>query len=303
MEIRHLQVVAEIVRQKSFTRAAETLHLTQPTISKTIKNLENELNVEVFVRDGKAIKLTDAGQAIMNYTGPILKLFDQLQSELHDLTYLNKGHISLGLPPMAGANFFPSVIKSFQETYPGIAIRMVEEGSVKVEESVASGELDVGVVLTPVDDELFESFPVIEEELRVIMHPSNALAGKQRVELAELAEERFILFNSDFALHNRIIAECRAVGYTPRIEYESTQWDFIGEMVAANLGIAMLPDTICRFFDKDKICSVPLVSPVIPWQLAMVWRREGYLSRAAREWILFTKDLFADSSLNRTNLR
>ncbi|GGD89524.1 LysR family transcriptional regulator [Paenibacillus nasutitermitis] len=293
MDIRHLQVVAEIVRQNSFTKAADSLHLTQPTISKTIRNLENELNVEVFIRDGKTLKLTDAGTAIMSYAGPILQLFDKLQSEIHDLTYLNKGRISIGLPPMAGARFFPGVIKSFQERYPGIAIQMVEEGSNKIEESIATGELDVGVVLGPVDGGVFDSFPVIDEVLKVILHPSNALAGKAQIRLSELAQEKFILFSSDFALHDRIITECRAVGYSPRIEYESTQWDFIGEMVASDLGIAMLPATICRSFNPAKVRSVPLIEPSIPWSLDMVWKREGYLSLAAREWIAFTRHLFA----------
>lgn len=102
--------------------------------------------------------------------------------------------------------------------------------------------------------------------------------------------ERFILFTSDFALHNRIIANCQAAGFDPKIVYESSQWDFIGEMAGADLGISMLPGTICRLLDPLKVTAVPLVEPVIPWQLVMAWKREGYLSLAAREWIAFTRE-------------
>jgi len=292
MDIRHLQVISEIVRQRSFTKAAETLHLTQPTISKTIRNLENEINTDVFVRDGKAIKLTDAGEAIMNYAGPILQLFDQLRSELHDLTFLNRGHLSLGLPPMAGANFFPHVMKSFQERYPGIAIRMVEEGSHKIEEAIAAGDLDVGVVLSPVDQEVFETFPVVAEELKLLVHPASKLAQQSRVQVAELSKENFILFNHEFTLHDHIIAECMKAGFSPRIVYESSQWDFIVEMVAAGLGITMLPETTCRSMARGKVQEVSLQSPML-WRLEMAWKREGYLSLAAREWIAFTRKIFA----------
>jgi DNA-binding transcriptional LysR family regulator len=293
MEIRHLQYVAEIVRCNSFTKAAEALHITQPTISKMIKNLENELNFDVFDRDGKTIKLTDAGKAIYEYAVPILALFDNLQTEINDLTYLKKGSIRIGLPPMAGSSFFPSVIKSFQDRYPGISIKLVEDGAKKVEEHVADGTLDVGVVLWPIDESVFDSFELVSDRLKVVLHPSHPLAANKQITLNELAHDRFIMFNSDFALHDRIINECLSIGFDPHIVYESSQWDFIGEMVAENLGIAMLPDRICQQLDTSKVSTVSLLDPIIPWRLAMVWKRTGYLSLATREWISFNKERFA----------
>lgn len=295
MDLRHLQAIVEIVRHNSFTRAAEALHVTQPTISKMIKNLENELRIEIFARDGKHVKLTDAGEAIVRHAGPILQSFDNLVTEINDLTYLNKGSIRIGLPPMAGSSFFPPVIKSFQERYPGISIRMVEDGARRIEEGIADGSLDVGVVLLPVDEVAFESFPIVEDRLKVILHPSHPLAERSRIELAELEGEPFILFNNDFALHERIVRECRAIGFEPRIACESSQWDFIGELAAAGLGVAMLPETICRAIPPSKARTVPLVNPIIPWQLVMAWKRDGYISLAAREWIRFTRDVFASS--------
>lgn len=294
MEIRHLHYLSEIVRHNSFTKAAEALHITQPTISKMIKNLESELNFEVFDRDGKQVKLTAGGKAIYDYAVPILELFEQLQAEINDLTYLNKGSIRIGLPPMAGSSFFPSVIKSFQDKYPGIAMKLIEDGAKKIEEQVRNGLLDVGVVLEPIDTEAFDSFPIIEDRLRVILHPSHPLAGNAQIGLSQLAQERFILFNTDFALHDRIITECRMIGFNPLIVYESSQWDFIGEMVAENLGIAMLPDRICQLLDPVKVTTAALIEPSIPWRLAMVWKRSGYLSLATKEWIAFNRERFAN---------
>ncbi|MFD1953546.1 LysR family transcriptional regulator [Paenibacillus thailandensis] len=292
MDIKHLQYIVEIIRQNSFTKAAEKLHVTQPTISKAIKGLENELGQDVFVREGKQVKLTDTGEAIYRYAQPIMQLFDGLTTELSDLAYLRKGSVRIGLPPMTGANFFPEVMKQFQERYPGIAVHMVEEGAKKIEEAIREGELDAGVVLLPVDQASFHTIPLVAERIMAVVHPGHPIAERDEVRLAELAEEPFVMFSAGFALHERIIAACREAGFEPRIVYESSQWDFLREMAAAGLGVSMLPETICRSFAPEKVKAVPLVDPVIPWLPAMVWRKEGYLSLASRAWIDFTREKF-----------
>jgi len=294
LDIRHLQTIVEIVRANSFTRAAEALHVTQPSISKTIRSLEREINAEVFVRDHKSVKLTEAGETIVRHAAPILRAFEKLETELSDLTYLKKGRLRIGLPPMAGANFFPGVLKSFQEKYPGIAIGLAEEGAAKIEQSVLGGELDAGVVLLPVDENEFGFIPLVRDKLKLVVPVSHRFAERGSIGMSELAEENFILFASGFALHDRIIAEGEAAGFTLRVVYETSQWDFIGEMVASGLGISLLPGTVCRLLNADKVRAVELDGPGIPWHLAMAWKKSGYLSLATREWIAFTRDHFGD---------
>jgi DNA-binding transcriptional LysR family regulator len=302
MDIRHLQYVMEVVRYKSFTKAAEALHITQPTISKMIRNLEDELGVEVFVRNGKKVELTDAGHVIYARAQHVLHSFDNLTSELNDLTQLKKGHIRLGLPPMVGAHFFPSVMSQFRQHYPGIILEMVEDGSKKIEAGVGDGTLDMGVVLLPTIEEQFDYFSFVNENLKLVVHPTHPFSERKQVTLSELALEPFISFREDFALHDRIIAECIRVGFQPRVLYQSSQWDFISEMVAANLGIAMLPETICATLDPERMRTISLVDPAIPWELAMIWRKEGYHSFAAREWIRFTREIMG-SNLEGSNMR
>lgn len=292
MDIRQMQYVLELAQTGSFTKAAARLHITQPTLSKTIKSLEEELGVELFNREGKRIELTDAGRAIEVQARSIVESFHNLRLELNDLTNFNKGIIRLGIPPMAGSSFFPQVIRRFREQYPGLVIQTVEEGSKKLEMKVAEGKLDMGVVLLPVDQERFDSFTVVKEHLKLLVHPEHPLADREQVRLAELAGEPFILFREEFALHDRIISECIRVGFRPNVLYESSQWDFIYEMAAAGLGIAMLPETICRGLDTSRVRLLTLEEPRIPWHLGMIWGRTGYLSFAAREWIRFTRSIF-----------
>jgi DNA-binding transcriptional LysR family regulator len=124
----------------------------------------------------------------------------------------------------------------------------------------------------------------------LVVHPEHRLARRGSVPLGELREESFILFRDDFALHDRIPAACIRAGFQPNVVFESSQWDFISEMVAADLGIAMLPETVCRNLDSRRIAVVPLEPPGIPWHLAMIWRKDAYMSYALREWVRFAQE-------------
>ncbi|MFD2703376.1 cidABC operon transcriptional activator CidR [Paenibacillus shunpengii] len=290
MDIRHLQYFLEVARQHSFTKAAQVLFITQPTISKTVKSLEDELGVTLLDRYGKNVKLTDAGEVFARQAQEIVTSFHNLSSELDDLMNLKKGHIRIGLPPMIGASFFPKVIGAFYKQYPNITIELFEDGGKKVENDILSGALDVGVTVLPADEDLFDSYIFVDESLKVVLHPTHPLAEQDEIQLAELSEDGFILFREDFSLHDRIIGACQKAGYQPRIIYESAQWDLISNMVAAGLGVALLPETICRELRQEEVRILKLKER-IPWDLGMVWRKDRYQSFAVREWIAFSEKM------------
>ncbi len=286
-----MQVLIEVARQRSFTKAAEVMYITQPTISKTIKAMEEELGVVLFDRVGKKIELTDAGRIIATQAQQIVTSFQNLTAELDDLRNLKKGHLRIGLPPMVGASFFPKVIGEFHQRYPDITIQLFEDGAKKVEQDVAGGLLDVGVVVLPTVEAELSCFPFVEEKLNLVVHPSHPLAARESADLAELSQDGFVLFREDFTLHDRIIGECAKAGFQPHVIYESSQWDLISEMVAVGLGITLLPETICREIDDEGVRIIPLVKPVIPWKLGIVWRDDRYQSFATREWIRFAQEV------------
>ncbi|WEG14759.1 LysR family transcriptional regulator [Pullulanibacillus sp. KACC 23026] len=294
MDIRHLIYFLEVAHRESFTKAANHLFVTQPTISKMVKNLEDEFGVELFDRTGKRVQLTDAGHIILKHAEKIIHSFQNMTHALDDLRDLKTGSVRIGLPPMIGSRFFPKIIGGFREQFPGITIQLVENGAKKVEEEVGRGLLDIGVILLPTDEELFNTYSFVKEELRLIVHPSHPLSGRKVVKLSELKEDPFILFREDFALHDRIINACLSVGFQPVIASESSQWDLISEMVAANLGIALLPETICAGLDPLRVKSMRLIDPIILWQLAIVWRKDHYLPFAAREWIRYNKTILKE---------
>lgn len=288
MDVRPLRYFVEVVRQRSFTRAAELLHISQPSISKMVKNLEAELGVNLLDRSARTVTLTDAGEVVYARARQVVSSLDDLGAELSDLMGLNRGTVRVGMPPMVGAAFFPSIIAGFRAQYPLINILLFEHGAKRVEEEVAGGSLDLGVALLPVDDRL-ESFPFVREQLMLVAHPGHRLAGRSKAVLADLDGEPLVLFREDFALHGRILRECELAGVRVSVVSESSNWDFIGAMAAAGLGLALLPETICRRLDQARVVVLPLTDPVIPWPLAIVWPRERYLSYAARGWLEYAR--------------
>ncbi|QRG68693.1 cidABC operon transcriptional activator CidR [Brevibacillus choshinensis] len=290
MDIRHLQYFLEVARHNSFTKAAQSLYITQPTISKMVRNLEEEIGVELFERVGKRVSLTDAGWVLFSQAEVMVKSFENMTVHINELMELKRGRLRIGLPPMVGASFFPRVIGRFCEQYPGIRLELFEAGSNKVEADVGSGVLDCGVILLPAKEDIFDHYSFVNENIMLVVHPSHPLAERSEVAFSELEGERFLLFHEDFALHNRIVDECVRAGFHPHVVYKSSQWDFLSEMVAANIGITLLPETICAELDAERFRIVPLVSPTLKWHLGMIWRKNAYRSFAMREWVRFSEE-------------
>lgn len=297
MDIRHLKYFIEVSRFSSFTRAADHLFVTQPTISKMIKNLESELGVELFDRSRKQLMLTDAGRVILDQAQTIDKAFDNLQTELDDLLGLQKGHIRVGLPPIMDVAHLIGILGEFHQLYPHITFQLLENGTKKIEEDIIKDNLDVGIVVLPTEEEEFNYFSFMTEELRIVVPPTHALASRKQIKLEELREEKFILFNKDFALNDRITGACKEAGFLPQVISESTQWDFIGKMIAADLGISILPHSVSMLLKED-LQTIKVVKPMIEWDLAIIWRKNHYLSYASKEWLKFIQDRLTMDSIS-----
>jgi DNA-binding transcriptional LysR family regulator len=285
VDVHALRVFIEVVRHQGFTRASRSLRLTQPAISKVVKSLEEELGTPLLVRERRRVTLTEAGQVVLAGAQGVLDSLRVMEEEVGELSALRRGRLRIGTPPIVGVAFLPQLLKEFHEAYPGIALELREEGSHQIAELVRSHELDVGAVVLPTDERTFETLPFVHDHLRAVLHPGHALARRRSLTLRELADTPFVLYRPEFALHGHILEACRRSGFQPTVVSESSHWDFIVAMVAANIGVALLPVTICRRLDRRQVLSVKMSEPVIPWDAALIWRRDQHLSPATRAWL------------------
>lgn len=293
MDIRTLRYFVEVVRQQSFTRAAERLFVTQPTISKMLKNLEDELNCTLLIRDGRKLLLTDTGRVVYERGIAILAEFRQLETELGDINHLNKGVLRLGIPPMVGM-LMAGPINLFSQRYPGVELKIAEFGGLTVQQAVSNGELDVAMTALPVEEESgLATLPLFSHAMCVLVPRSGSWLEREVVTPEELAEHPLLIYNEDFALSRQLMLLFQQHGVKPRIAVRSGQWDFLAAMVQAGVGIAILPEPVCQRLDKQNLRWIPLQSD-LRWELGMIWRDGVYLSRSAQAWLQCCEGFWLD---------
>jgi DNA-binding transcriptional LysR family regulator len=290
MDIRQLEYFSEVAKHLSFTKASASLHVSQPSISKAIKNLEEQLGVPLFYRSPKQLELTDAGNAVLTNVKVVLESFNNLTAELTDITDFRNGEVKIGIPPIIGAAFFSKLISQFKESYPSIEIKLTEVGTKKIIHELEDGSIDIGLVCNiPHASNEFEMVKLVKDPLMVIVHKHHEFASKQAVNFSDLEHQSFILYRKDFSIYDRIMEECTKNNFYPNIVCESSQKDFMVEMVEAKLGIALLPSKISNKIYNNEIKAIPLHCSNLYLELGMAWKKNKYLSFAAREFISMSK--------------
>ncbi|WP_028401412.1 LysR family transcriptional regulator [Ectobacillus panaciterrae] len=283
MELRDLKSFIEVANYKSFTKAASHSYLSQPALSKAVKKLEEELHVELFDRSTRQLKLTDAGKIVYQQGVKALLPLSELTTLLDELMNIEAGEIKVGIPPLIGTLFFPSIARNFNELYPKVSLELVELGAKRIGDLVEEGQIDLGIIVLPSDQTKFNISPFIKDEFVLYLHKDHYLAGQNAVSLNQLKDERFILFSREFTLHDYIRQECIAAGFTPIVSYQSSQWDLIIELVASQLGITILPKSIYYKQNNPNIKIIPLIHSTLTWELGIITKKDSYHSFALRE--------------------
>ena len=217
MDYRHLKYFMEVAQQKSFSKAARSLHISQSAISRMIKSLEDEMGVTLFLRNAKTVELTAPGTIFLNYAKRALFVFEHLKSDFENEFNLKQDTVEIGLPPITDAHVFAKLLGEFKKVYPQVAIKLYEHGSKIVESSVQEGVIDVGIICT-IPNKNFESLFLSEDRMCVVMPKGYKLEAYEEVPMKALADCPLVLYRDDFNLHDDILSNCRKIGFTPKIQ-------------------------------------------------------------------------------------
>lgn len=283
MELRDLKAFMAVVEHGSFTKAASESFVSQPSLSKSIKKLEETLRVELLNRSTRHVELTDAGSIVYKQGQKIMGSVMELHILLDDLLNIQTGAIKLGIPPLIGTLFFPDIARNFHMLYPKVRLELVERGAKMIGTLVENGEVDIGIVVLPTDERKFSVQPFVEDQFFVFINDSHPLALKKFIQLEDLKNETFIIFTEEFTLHDYVINTCNTAGFTPIIGYKSSQWDLIVELVSSNLGITLLPYSIAAKQTNNNVKIIPLKDFDMPWRLGVITKKNSYQSFALKQ--------------------
>jgi DNA-binding transcriptional LysR family regulator len=291
MDLKSLKIFVETVNSQSFSLAAVRLFMTQPTLSKIIKSLEEELGT-ALLKKGEAgrkreVVLTYTGELIYQHALNILSEHEKYNT-IEQVKLLKKGKLTLGLPPL-GSVLFSSLIALFHKQHPDIQLSFLEVGSNSIEEAIADKRIDVGILLGNFRP-TFASIPVVDSAMCLLSIKDSQWRNRKTVNLIELKEESFLLFSDTFTLNSMIIKAANTVGFEPKVVCKSSQWDFIAKMVESNMGIALLPQIYCQQLDQEKFNTAVLENPGLNWTLSMAWNTTIAMSPATRAWLNIVKD-------------
>ncbi|MFF2887535.1 LysR family transcriptional regulator [Paenibacillus sp. NPDC057967] len=285
MELRQLNYVIQIANEKNFSRAADKLHIAQPSLSQQLSKLEQELGVLLFRRTTNSVELTQAGKVFVEKSQTILDTVEQLKQEMDDMAQMRRGRLVVGTLPITGSHVLPLVLPAFGAQYPQIEVVLVEETTAKLEQLTASGGTDLSLLSLPLIDSSLSYEPYLEEEIWLAVPPQHRLASRQEpIEISELSAEPFIGLKRGQGFRQITVELCEAVGFTPQIVFESSNIETVQSLVAGGMGIAFVPRMLTR--TGGDFAPVYLKLQSRPTRTLVVASRKGrYLSKAAQAFI------------------
>lgn len=288
LSFKSLQCFVTLVKTKSFTRTAEQLYLTQPTISKILQQLEEQLQVQLLVKPEhgrkRQVELTEIGQRIYQHALELLQAEQNIFLEIENYQQLKTGTLKLGVPPL-GSQLLTTALFDYHQQWPEIELAFLEVGSKGIEQALLNNELDVGVLLHPFDQHIFNSIELCNYPLMVLLRRDATWATRKKIYLEELQHQSFLMFPENFSLNRIILDACEQHGFYPSIACRTSQWNLLADMVLQRMGIALLPQYYTDMLDPDLFAAIPLEKPNIQWHLAMAWKKNLPVSPAVQAWL------------------
>ena len=289
MKLSQLRYFSAVCHLGSITQAAGQLHISQPAITAAIQALENELGVLLLSRGRRTLVPTPDGELFWKRCDGILADVDGLAADFQELSRQHNT-ISVGIPPMVGFFLFPQIFAEFTHSHPEIHMKLTEAGSETAKEMVKNGELELAIIaLGDAPPASLEAQPLIRTQMMFCVSRENHLAGRRTVELPEIAREPLILFTSGHYHQEMLQSRFRSLGLTPNVLFHYNQLLTIKSFLRQNLaGAVLLPQVI---EPGEAIAAMPVREP-LALNIAVVWRRDVFITREARQFIRFMKSRF-----------
>lgn len=283
MNVRYIRYFLAVAEHQGFTRAAAALHVSQPALSQQIRLLEESLNIPLFDRSGRTIRLTDAGEVYLQYVRCAVQALEEGKRAIHDVADLSRGSLRIGVTPTFTTYFIGPLVAEFSSRFPGITLQVQEISQEKMEGLLINDELDVGIAFEGVDSADIESHRLLTEKLALVVSRCHPLAQQQHITPAELNNEKLILLSTGFATREQIDRSFRLAGLRPHVQMEINAISVVLDVIRRLPLSTLLPAAI------PALHTDLVAIPVEGWQLertaVLIQRKGGWQTAAAKAFI------------------
>ncbi len=289
MNAKQFRYVLVLAQEGSFSRAADVLNISQPSLSQYIKRIENEIGLALFDRTNGDVRLTDAGKVYIQTARQMMDLDHQMKVQFSDLAQNRTGTLIVGVTPYRAASMMPAIAAAFQKKYPGMYLTIREGASADLAEGLEHGDYDLALSLLPINKRIFSCEKVMEEELLLAVPssfpplPAKNADGRRfpAIEAAALNGQALVMLtDTQFMqkqLENLILDYHLAV--RPAAVVKSLEAQI--EMVKAGVGMALTPSGIERFCGGSAVTFYSFTDPLPKREVAILWRKDRKLSKVA----------------------
>jgi DNA-binding transcriptional LysR family regulator len=296
MEIRQLKAFLAIAEAKTFTAGARRVNVTQAAISMQIKQLEDEVGLQLFTRTPRRVILTEAGEYLLERARKILREHDNALAEIAELAGAEHGRLRIG---SASAEFatlqLPHILQRIREKYPNADVAVTAGTSQKLVDKIMHGEIDIAFVSLPVENSSITTDTLFTDEIVAIAHPSHPSANERYISAAALAGEKLILGERGGNTRRMIDDFFNAANVRPNIAMELSRQEAINQMVENNLGVGTAgAKTIANEIREGRLVSWMIEGAEINWELGLARLRGGYFSPIEKEFVALCKENFVE---------
>jgi len=242
MEVNQLRYVCAIADTGNFSRAAERCRIAQPSLSQQVQKLEDDLGVKLFDRLGRSIRLTEAGRAFIPRARAILEQLDAARSSAADKNADLRGNVTVGVIPTVAPYLMPAYTASFAKKFPDAKLRIIEETTSVLVEGLRDLSIDVAILALPLRHKDLELFPIRTEPLFAVLKKNDPRARAKSLALKDLRGESFVMLRDGHCFRDLSLDTCTRARITPNIAFESGQFSSLLGLVAAGIGVSLVPE-------------------------------------------------------------
>lgn len=276
MELRHLSYFQAVAEELNYRKAAERLFISQPGLSRQIKQLEEELGVQLFERDKKHVELTAAGAFLKGEVDFVLNHLESTKQQLLEIAAGREGELRIGFLGSASNQVLPDLLKKLNSKLPKITTSLEELSNQIQVEMIQKDKLDLGFVRLASVPEDLEMKSVFRDTFSLVVPSDHPIQAKSFKSVGQFAAESFVLFSSDYSnyYYEQILGICRDAGFMPKIKHKSVHALTIFRLVENGLGVAIVPTSLQKGYDlKVRFMEIPGISKFT--ELSVIWKPEN----------------------------